>query len=165
MCMSINGKIVGLILICVVSLASFANEPAADTADVKHNLELLLIGNDAAIKGALDWLDKRDRTDVVAPLIHILRYVRHHRAEITGLLNSLTGLALRDDWFTWMLWQQAHPEVQPFDGFEAFQARMFTRIDPAFSAFVYAGVLHEIRLEEIAWGGVRKDGIPALDYP
>ena len=31
--------------------------------------------------------------------------------------------------------------------------------------FLYPGVQHEIRLEEIAWGGVLKDGIPALTNP
>ena len=163
--MLIRRKIVGSVLACLVTLSAWANEQVTDSAEVRKNLDLLLIGNDRAIERALDWLDERGRTDVVAPLIHILRYARHHRAEITALLNSLTDLEMDDDWFKWMLWQQTHPEVQPFDGFDAFQARLFRRIDPAFSAFLYAGVKHEIRLEEIAWGGVVKDGIPALDYP
>lgn len=38
-------------------------------------------------------------------------------------------------------------------------------IDPNFTAFLYSGVRHSIRLEEIAWGGVNKDGIPSLDNP
>ena len=163
--MLIERTIVAFVLICVISVAAYANEQVVSSAEIEKHLDLLLSGNDRAVERALNWLDERGRTDVVAPLIYILRYARHHRGEITGLLNSLTQLDMDDDWFAWMLWQQAHPEVQPFDGFDAFQARLFTRIDPAFSAFVYAGVKHEIRLEEIAWGGVAKDGIPALDHP
>ncbi len=38
-------------------------------------------------------------------------------------------------------------------------------IDPNFRLFLYRDVPHEIRLEEITWGGVVKDGIPALVNP
>jgi Protein of unknown function (DUF3179) len=38
-------------------------------------------------------------------------------------------------------------------------------IDPNFRLFLKPGVAHEIRLEEIVWGGVKKDGIPALTNP
>jgi hypothetical protein len=38
-------------------------------------------------------------------------------------------------------------------------------IDPDFHLFLQPGVAHDIRLEEIVWGGVRKDGIPALVNP
>ena len=63
------------------------------------------------------------------------------------------------------LWQQAHPEIKPFDGFDAFKADVMAVIDPNFRLFLKPGVEHEIRLEEIVWGGVKKDGIPALTNP
>jgi len=37
--------------------------------------------------------------------------------------------------------------------------------DSNFRDFLYGGVPTRIRLEEIVWGGVRKDGIPALANP
>ena len=64
-----------------------------------------------------------------------------------------------------MLWQQAHPEITPFEGFDAFKADVMAVIDPDFRLFLKPGVAHEIRLEEIVWGGVKKDGIPALTNP
>ena len=64
-----------------------------------------------------------------------------------------------------MLWQQAHPEIAPFEGFDAFKADVLAVIDPDFRLFLKPGVAHEIRLEEIVWGGVKKDGIPALTNP
>jgi hypothetical protein len=64
-----------------------------------------------------------------------------------------------------MLWQQAHPEIEPFEGFDAFKADTMAVIDPNFRLFLQPGVAHDIRLEEIVWGGVLKDGIPALVNP
>ena len=48
-----------------------------------------------------------------------------------------------------MLWQEAHPEIIPFEGFDAYKEWVFTRIDPNFSLFINPGVPHTIRLEEI----------------
>ena len=64
-----------------------------------------------------------------------------------------------------MLWQEAHPEIESFEGFDAFKADLFSWIDVNFRLFLRRGVKHEIRLEEIVWGGVLKDGIPALNDP
>ena len=64
-----------------------------------------------------------------------------------------------------MLWQEEHPEVAVFEGYGAFKADVMAWLDSNFRKFLYRGVKHEIRLEEIAWGGVIKDGIPALTNP
>ena len=40
-----------------------------------------------------------------------------------------------------------------------------TLVDPGMGAFLYDGVKATIRLEEIVWGGVRKDAIPDLTNP
>ncbi len=116
-------------------------------------------------KAALKWIDNHNQTDVIAPLIYGLRYLGEEQKQIATILKSITGTDQGEDWFKWMLWQQAHPEIKPFDGFSAFQSKMFARIDPKFTIFIYPDVKHEIRLEEIAWGGVLKDGIPALTNP
>ena len=50
-------------------------------------------------------------------------------------------------------------------GFAKLQARVFDLIDPNFQIFLSGSGKHEIRLEEITWGGVQKDGIPALTNP
>ncbi|MGQ0659127.1 MAG: DUF3179 domain-containing (seleno)protein, partial [Chromatiales bacterium] len=114
---------------------------------------------------ALQWMRERNKADVVPALIHALRYVGDKDGEITTLLHTLTGADHGADWFKWMLWQQAHPEIKPFAEFDQFQSDVFASIDPNFRVFIYAGVRHEIRLEEITWGGIAKDGIPALNSP
>ncbi len=108
---------------------------------------------------------KRGKPDVTAALILALRFIPSEGAEIAAALRAVTRADHGVKWFEWMLWQQAHPEVTPFDGFDEFQADFFANIDSNFRLFLYPGIKHEIRLEEITWGGVRKDGIPALNLP
>ncbi len=113
---------------------------------------------------ALALLRPRGKTDVVPALIQALRLFRGDPAIVTTL-EGLTGARHGGDWHAWMLWQEAHPEIEPFDGFDRLKADVMAAIDPNFRLFLRRGVEHEIRLEEIVWGGVAKDGIPALIDP
>ena len=106
----------------------------------------------------------RGNPDVVPGLIQVLRFVDDD-GWIDRTIAGLTGEAPGKSWSEWILWQQAHPEVTPFEGFDAFKADVMAVIDPDFRLFLKPGVAHEIRIEEVVWGGVRKDGIPALTDP
>ena len=69
------------------------------------------------------------------------------------------------DWEGWVSWLGTHPEVMPPGGFAAWKGQLFTTlIDPKIGDFFYDEVKTRIRLEEIVWGGVTKDGIPDLRY-
>lgn len=114
---------------------------------------------------AIEWLAERGNQDAIAALIQALRFDRPQHGAIHSALASLAGEDVGDSWFDWMLWQQAHEEITPLRGFDRFKADLMAEIDPNFRLFLYPGVAHDIRLEEIAWGGVRKDGIPALTNP
>ncbi len=113
----------------------------------------------------MEWMRERNQTDVVAALIYALRYNPEDKKEILKTLRTLTGQKIGADWFKWMLWQQANPQIKPFPEFDSFLSDFFAGIDPEFKIFIRPGVKHEIRLEEIAWGGVMKDGIPAITNP
>ena len=71
----------------------------------------------------------------------------------------------RLDWGWWIEWLGNHPEVQPPDGFAGWKGELYSGIDSNFREFFYDGVKTRIRLEEVAWGGVKKDGIPDLINP
>ena len=72
----------------------------------------------------------------------------------------------QQDWEWWVDWMGNHPEVRPPQGFGGWKGLLFSAlVDPAMGAFLYDGVKARIRLEEIVWGGVKKDGIPDLTYP
>lgn len=68
-----------------------------------------------------------------------------------------------DAWFRWAYWLGQHPEVWPPPGFAGWKGRLYADlVDPAMGAFLYDGMKANIRVEEILWGGVVKDGIPDL---
>ncbi len=125
----------------------------------------LLEGDVESRLKALELIEARGDTDFVAPLINLLRFLPVERRAMVSTLESLTGETFGADWFAWTLWQEGHPEIVPYEDYDAFKADLMAQIDPNFRLFLYPDVKHDIRLEEIVWGGVRKDGIPALDQP
>ena len=69
------------------------------------------------------------------------------------------------DWFWWLEWMGNHPEVVPPEGYSGWKGRLYSAFDPRIGDFFYDDIKSNIRLDEIAWGGVRKDGIPDLTNP
>ncbi len=113
---------------------------------------------------ALNRIEKRGKTDVVPGLIRFLR-VSYDTQSVISTLKKLTGADPGPNWESWMLWQEDHPEIQAFEGHDGFVADQMAKIDKNFRLFLKRGIKHEIRLEEVTWGGVVKDGIPALTNP
>ena len=151
----------------VGATASESTLPVGITDDPLLNSRFVLGSSDRQRREVLRWIRRRGETDMVAVLIYALRYLGpEDRQEIVRTLRKITGnRRIGDNWFEWMLWQERHPEIQPFAGFALFQSALFGEIDPEFKRFLYLDVAYEIRLEEIVWGGVGKDGIPALNSP
>ncbi|MEE9389321.1 MAG: DUF3179 domain-containing protein [Paracoccaceae bacterium] len=129
----------------------------------------LIFGTGAAFDAAAQLIARHGQADVAAGLILAMRYSRRPAAQFVELLEAVTGAQAGDDWNDWMLWQEANPEVVPHESYGALKRDMFLRIDPNFDDFLrpeyIARERMHIRLEEIAWGGVAKDGIPSLDNP
>ena len=93
-----------------------------------------------------------------------------HPAGIEAILEALrvlTGEAYTSrDWREWIIWLGEHDEVTPPTEYVEFKKDLFGRIDPDMAALLgEAGQDARIRVEEVVWGGVRKDGIPDLRYP
>jgi hypothetical protein len=144
----------------------------------------------ALLAGALlmaDPTSARDTTPIVAMgessdrsyipvLVEFLRFPwlleeRHTEAVLTSL-GLLIGTPYEDlerdqlEWDWWVEWLGTHPEVEPVEGYAGWKGRLLSLLlDPSFSSFLYDGVTSTIRVEEIVWGGVAKDGIPDLMNP
>ena len=71
----------------------------------------------------------------------------------------------KDRWDWWVEWLGNHPDVQGPPGYAEWKGDLYSLVDRGLGSFLYDGVKSRIRLEEIAWGGVRKDGIPDLINP
>ncbi len=104
------------------------------------------------------------RREFVPVLVELLRFRGSDVAGVPYALQRLTGRQLDDDWSRWVEWLGDQDVPTPL-GFDAWKADLFAQIDRRFRDFLYAGVPTRIKLEEIVWGGVRKDGIPALVDP
>lgn len=108
---------------------------------------------------------RRDRATIPA-LIELLRFELPIPSEpLVGVLEGLAGERFGKDWRRWVEWLQKRADIVPPPEFAAWKGRLFSLIDPEFAEWLKAGVPHRVRLEEIAWGGVPKDGIPALTNP
>ena len=143
---------------------SAATVPAAASDPLVKTAKDLFSNQSAERQKAIGTFIDRGNPDAIAALIQLKRFSRGV-PRLDEALAKLSGEERPKDWHGWMLWQEAHPEIKPFDGFAEFKADVYRRIDPNFDVFLYPDIKHDIRLEEIAWGGVRKDGIPALTNP
>jgi hypothetical protein len=106
----------------------------------------------------------------VAVLIELLRASQIglaravNDAAVVEALERLSGRQLGADWGAWVEWYGASSLVPP-PGFTGWKGRLLSRIDPRFGKFLIERAPARIRVEEIQWGGVVVDGIPALDNP
>lgn len=80
-------------------------------------------------------------------------------------LVALTGEKRGDRYFDWVELVGRREDLKPKPGYLAYKAELFSRIDPRYPKILYEGAPARIRLEEIVFGGVPLEGIPALDNP
>ena len=99
-------------------------------------------------------------------LVELMRYVPDEasRRRIVSVLERGTGQRIGRDlegWWEW-IWRTdpgTHPE------YAAFKAELYATLDTSFVAYFDDDPPANIRLDEIRWGGVGRDGIPPLDHP
>ena len=85
-------------------------------------------------------------------------------AELIDGLEALSGENFDRDWAAWIKWYGGS-EHEPPPGFTTWKGILLSGMDPGFGEFLQDSHPSDIRIEEILWGGVLVDGIPALDYP
>lgn len=147
----------------VAATPDFSADDLAEVEDIDL-ATLLLAGSPATRANAFGEIARRDNPGFVAPILEFMRFFGAEPIAIETL-EAITGDTPGDDWHAWQLWLEAHPETPTLARFDEFKSAVFAHIDPNFRLFIHKLVKHEIRLEEIVWGGVVKDGIPALIDP
>ena len=133
---------------------------------------LTFLGEDEAVEKMGESGDE----SYIPVLIEFLRFpwLLEPRTRVT-LLSSLAKLSGREyaqltveqrEWDWWVEWLGRHPEVQPPARYGGWKGALFSLVvNPETGDFFSDGVNTRIRLEEIVWGGVAKDGIPDLTNP
>ena len=152
-------------------------------------LKQTFTGDDAAVRK----MGHSGNASYIPVLIEFLRYPwLLNQKTADGVLSSLADLIGQSyeqlapeqlEWDWWVVWLNDHPEVQTPDGYAAWKGGLLSKgqslsLRPRYSGpdsktvtdnkvgdFLYDGVKTRIRLEEIVWGGVAKDGIPDLINP
>lgn len=100
----------------------------------------------------------------LAMVTEVIRFTGRYK-EIARELDRVTGQSFGGDYnamleYQWSLPPAPHPE------YAQFKKDLYSPIDPRFAAyFEGAEKGATIRLDEIRWGGVKRDGIPPLDHP
>ncbi len=126
----------------------------------------LLNTNEAAARTSLSRIGDGWRDAYVAPLLEMAGFipVRDVQSEVFTLLQQTTGQRFGgdlDQWYQW-LWSRFpvdHPD------YAEFKAALYEQVDPRFREYFEKRRASIIRLDEIRWGGVVRDGIPPLKNP
>ena len=89
--------------------------------------------------------------------------------EMAVALEEITGERVGGDfvlvapWYSWMARQD--PPQPELDEFDKWRGEFLGAIDPSFRQFIYEDVPSQIPIWTVQWGGVRRDGIPPLEFP
>ena len=153
----------------LMASTALTNMARAQEFNVVTAQDALIFGDGFTLFKALEWIRERGSDDMAASIIQAMRFSRAPANMFTETLTAITGVNVGLDWNKWMIWQEQNPQIKPHPVFVDFKRSLYLRIDPNFDAFLNLKYLTpdkmDIRLEEITWGGVKKDGIPSLDQP
>lgn len=130
---------------------------------------LLASGSSSSLEG-LNHIKQSGDTRFIAVLLELYRarqigLIRQlNDAALEDALHSLSGQRFGSDWRAWIEWYGA-TDLEPPPGFTSWKGELLAGIDPAFADLLQDDLPARIRIEEILWGGVSLDGIPALENP
>lgn len=118
--------------------------------------------------------DRRAAASSVTPalvpgLVDALFFLpKERRAEALAALEAQTGERPGGHpgrYHDWVEVVSRRADLKPAPGYAAWKGELFARIDPRYREIFREDAPARIRLEEVVWGGVPLEGIPALDRP
>ena len=156
-----------IILLLLLAGTTLLASPTRQVAPTPLEAFWALVSGDSLKAAAAEQLIVEDWDDAHASiLVELIRYVpgEENRQRVFSVLERGTGQKLGRDldrWWAW-IWRTnsgTHPD------YAAFKAELYASIDPSFADYFDESPAANIRLDEIRWGGVVRDGIPPLDHP
>lgn len=124
-----------------------------------HSIQQKRVAALAAV--ARTWSD-----DDAVMLVEVARLARSPQTKTAVLqaLGQLTGESFGRDFDAWYDWVWRRP-YRPHINYANFKQQLYARLDERFAEYFDDSYDTDIRLDEIRWGGVRRDGIPPLKNP
>ena len=141
--------------------------------DSTDNMYLLFSGRGHPPSDSLEAIRlaaaNKDKS-MVPVMIEMLRFFGNWElvTETKSALSEITGEELRAysrGWFEWMEWLGRNgDEYAPPERYVQWKSALMSQIDPRIGRFLASAAEgSRINVAEIAWGGVRTDGIPPLE--
>lgn len=146
-----------------------AGTPVSDEEAAQLLQDLLVTDSNDGIEAILRIRDTGD-SRFIPILMELLRarqigLIRHlNHADIIETMEMLSGQPFKGDWAAWVEWYGG-TDLEPPPGFTDWKGILLSGLDPGFADFLQDDYPAKLRVEEIVWGGVLIDGIPALDNP
>lgn len=141
------------------------------SADAGYGLlRTLLTGNRGERKDAARTLIESGDVSMVPGLVDALFYAPDHaRGRVLDVLRELTGENPGRGYYDWVELVGRRDDLEPKagddDAYLRWKVGLLANIDTEYRKIFYPDAPRRIRLEEIVFGGVPLDGIPALDDP
>ncbi len=127
----------------------------SSASEAREAMARIREAGDVRFAAAFVELMRAAEIDIAHPVVY---------QESIDALEDLTGQGFGPSWPDWVEWY-AGTELEPPPGFTGWKGRLLARVDPRFGELLYDGAPARIRVEEVVWGGVAYEGIPALDDP
>ena len=119
----------------------------------------------AGIQATLDQAKLRWDPSYVPMMLEIARFLpRGEQALVLRTLEIQTEQRFGGDFDKWMQWNWKQ-KFDPHPDYAKFKSALYSKIDPRFTEYFEKTDNATIRLDEVRWGGVRRDGIPPLKNP
>ena len=146
--------------------ASTSSNVHADGIVSIADFKKLLEPDDKAAQSVFEAIQANWRPGYAPMLIEIWRGIRYQPRGISIIrtLKAGTGKSFGDelpDWYRW-IWNEPY---EPHPDYAEFKSWISAKTDPRFSEYFQHTETATIRLDEILWGGVKRDGIPPLKNP
>ncbi len=146
--------------------AALAPEEGLSSKEGYGLLRRVAAGPEEERRAALQALTKARDLSLIPGLVDAYFFLpRGQRAEALAALVALAGERPGDRYHDWVELVGRRRDLIPKPGYLAFKGELMARIDPRFKTILYDGAPARIRPEEIVFGGVPVEGIPALDRP
>ena len=144
-----------------------APKPATQTQFLPLSDYVAVMGDDEALAlAALTRIEKFSDEASTAMLVEMVYQAPSRKvlAKLIALIEKKSGITFNGELNTlyewlWSVERPVHPD------YAQFKSLLYSPIDARFSEYFNNMPKNTIRLDEIRWGGVRRDGIPPLKNP
>ncbi len=156
-------NLLAMLVLCALWLTAQAQAPAPVPVQVFLGV---LNSNPQAASASLARIRKGWRDAYTAPLLELAGFVPvlSVQVEVMAQLERVTGLRSGGDLNALYEWLWAR-DPGAYTDYGEFKAALYEQVDPRFREYFDKQRKTIIRLDEIRWGGVWRDGIPPLKNP